>query len=124
MNYLTEWHGVNQINVNGPKSHAPRRVYMFGDSPDSGNYRGCIMNNTLDIRGANEYGWYSILVRTGNFKGEGNSPVYPAKRVFDDVEQAVHWIVGHEERRYLNLMAAQEKNGGIVDENDEGYYTE
>jgi hypothetical protein len=77
----------------------------------------------LDIRGANEYGWYSILVRTGNFKGEGNSEKYPAKRVFDDVEQAVHWILGHEDRRYQNLLAAQE-SGVVADEKDEGYYTE
>ena len=76
----------------------------------------------LDIRGANEYGWYSILVRTGNFKGDGNSEKYPAKRVFDDVEQAVHWILGHEDRRYQNLLAARE-SGGVADEKDEGYYT-
>jgi hypothetical protein len=76
-----------------------------------------------DIRGANEYGWYSILVRTGNFKGEGNSEKYPAKRVFDDVEQAVHWILGHEDRRYQNLLTAQE-SGVVADEKDEGYYTE
>ena len=74
----------------------------------------------VDIRGANEYGWYSILVRTGNFKGDGNSPLYPAKRVFDDVEKAVDWIVGHEDRRYQNLIKAHVR--GQVDEKDEGYY--
>ena len=76
----------------------------------------------VDIRGANEFGWYSILVRTGNFKGEGNSPLYPAKRVFDDVERAVNWIIGHEGTRYQNLMNAQAK--GPVDEKDEGLYTD
>jgi len=35
MNYLDEYHGVNQLAVNGTRQ-APRRVYMFGDSPDSG----------------------------------------------------------------------------------------
>jgi HAD-hyrolase-like len=65
---------------------------------------------TIDIRGANERGWFSVLVRTGNFKGKGNSEKYPARRVFDDVGQAVDWIVGHEEQRYLNLMK------GVVDE--------
>jgi ribonucleotide monophosphatase NagD (HAD superfamily) len=107
MNYLDEWHGVNQLNVDGTRA-APRRVYMFGDSPDS------------DIRGANEFGWYSVLVRTGNFKGEGNSPLFPAKRVFDDVGMAVDWIVGHEDRRFQNLIKAQE--AGFVDEKDESLY--
>jgi hypothetical protein len=77
----------------------------------------------VDIRGANEFGWYSILVRTGNFKGEGNSPLYPAKRVFDDVERAVDWIVGHEDRRFQNLARAQ-KEFGVVDELDEALYGE
>jgi len=77
----------------------------------------------VDIRGANEFGWYSVLVRTGNFKGEGNSEEFPARRVFDDVEQAVDWIVGHEDRRYVNLMQAKEQGITIVDE-DEGYYTD
>jgi ribonucleotide monophosphatase NagD (HAD superfamily) len=35
MNYLDEWHGLNQFSVNGCRNH-PRRVYMFGDSPASG----------------------------------------------------------------------------------------
>jgi len=77
-----------------------------------------------DIRGANDYGWYSVLVRTGNFKGEGNSPLYPAKRVFDDVGQAVDWILGHEDRRYQNLLTAQQLEKEEIDEKDEGYYTE
>jgi HAD-hyrolase-like len=78
---------------------------------------------TTDIRGANEYGWYSILVKTGNFKGAENSPIYPAKKVFDDVEQAVDWIVGHEDRRSQNLLRAQKK-GDVVEERDERYYTD
>ena len=35
MNYLEEYHGVNQLSTNGTRV-TPRRVYMFGDSPDSG----------------------------------------------------------------------------------------
>jgi ribonucleotide monophosphatase NagD (HAD superfamily) len=120
MDYLDQWHGVNQLNVDGTRA-APRRVYMFGDSPDSGITYVEIAD--VDIRGANEFGWYSILVRTGNFKGEGNSAEFPAKRVFDDVEKAVDWIVGHEDRRYFNLLKAQEQ-GLTIDEQDEGYYTD
>ena len=63
-------------------------------------------------------------MRTGNFKGDGNSLQYPAKRVFDDVEKAVDWIIGHEDRRYQNLMKEQSKKGAVVDAEDEGYYTE
>ena len=77
----------------------------------------------VDIRGANEFGWYSILVRTGNFKGKGNSDKFPAKRVFDDVEKAVDWILGHEERRYQNLVKAIGQ-GGKVDIHDERLYEE
>jgi len=120
MDYLDKWHGVNQLNKNGTRA-APRRVYMFGDSPDSGT---CIIGGVdIDIRGANEFGWYSILVRTGNFKGEGNSPKFPARKVFDDVERAVDWIIEHEDRRYQNLGKAREKDE-VVDEKDEGYYSE
>jgi ribonucleotide monophosphatase NagD (HAD superfamily) len=109
-NYLDEWHGVQNLQVDGTRA-SPRRVYMFGDSPDS------------DIRGANEFGWYSVLVRTGNFKGEGNHHIWPAKKVFDDVEKAVDWIVKHEDKRAQNLLKAQEA-GIVVEESDEGYYTE
>jgi ribonucleotide monophosphatase NagD (HAD superfamily) len=36
MNYLTEYHGITQqFKVDGTRA-GPRRVYMFGDSPDSG----------------------------------------------------------------------------------------
>src|SRR5271170_7810607 len=37
MAYLDQWHGVSpqQLTVDGARP-APRRVYMFGDSPDSG----------------------------------------------------------------------------------------
>ena len=76
---------------------------------------------TVDIRGANEFGWYSVLVRTGNFKGDGNSDKFPARKVFDDVEKAVEWIFGHEERRYQNLVRELEK-GAEVDLLDERLY--
>jgi len=78
---------------------------------------------SLDIRGANEFGWYSVLVRTGNFKGPGNSDKFPAKRVFDDVEKAVDWILGHEERRSQNLVKAL-GSGGEVNIHDERLYEE
>ena len=123
MNYLNEWYGTSRRRVGGRRTDVPRRVYMFGDSPDSGRITFVRSHSSLDIRGANEYGWYSILVRTGNFKGPGNSRSYPAKRVFDDVEEAVEWIVGHEDRRYQNFIKAQEKRQD-VEEKDGDYYAE
>ena len=125
MAYLDQWHGVSpqQLTVDGSRP-SPRRVYMFGDSPDSGNpHLPHSLADVVDIRGANEFGWYSILVRTGNFKGKGNSDKFPAKRVFDDVEMAVDWILGHEERRYQNLVKAI-GHGKEVDIHDERLYEE
>ncbi len=52
---------------------------MIGDSPVS------------DIKGANEYGWISILVRTGLFKGD-NDENNPAKYVVDNFKDAVELI--------------------------------
>jgi HAD superfamily hydrolase (TIGR01456 family) len=55
--------------------------YMIGDNP------------SVDIRGANVNGYHSILVRTGIFKGSGNSKEYPAKTVCDDVGDAIDYIL-------------------------------
>ncbi len=48
---------------------------MIGDNPKS------------DIRGANEAGWHSILLRTGMFQGPpgSNDPEDPARDVVDTV---------------------------------------
>ena len=52
---------------------------MIGDNPKS------------DIKGANENGWISILVRTGLFKGE-NDEKNPAKYVVNDFKEAIELI--------------------------------
>lgn len=59
-----------------------QRYYAIGDNPRS------------DVRGANQAGkeWYSILVRSGCFKGPGNDPVDPARFVCDTVKEAVQHI--------------------------------
>ncbi|KAL4427077.1 hypothetical protein ABPG74_021184 [Tetrahymena malaccensis] len=54
--------------------------YMIGDDPYS------------DILGANNYGWNSILVKTGVFQGKENHSVYPAKYVVDDFYEAIKLI--------------------------------
>jgi len=54
---------------------------MIGDSPNT------------DIKGANNVGWDSILVRSGIYKESGNSQEFPAKYVFDNVLEAVEFIL-------------------------------
>jgi len=56
-------------------------VIAIGDNPAS------------DIRGANQAGWISILVRTGMFQGTVNDPNDPADMIVDDVHQAVRAIL-------------------------------
>lgn len=61
-------------------SDAPfEKVYMVGDNPAS------------DIMGANNYGWESLLVRTGVFRDEDlpNIVAHP-KHIFDNVGEAVN----------------------------------
>lgn len=53
---------------------------MIGDNPHS------------DIKGANEIGWISILVRTGVFSGLHNDTVDPAKYVVNDFHDAIKLI--------------------------------
>ncbi|KAI7888702.1 HAD-like domain-containing protein [Mucor mucedo] len=62
------------------------RVYAVGDNP------------AADIQGANNYGWTSVLVRTGVFAGD-NSKEFPAAMVCDHVEEAVEKIIFDEEKR-------------------------
>eukprot|EP00833_Pecoramyces_ruminatium_P008758 jgi/Orpsp1_1/1182790/evm.model.c7180000082668.1 len=52
-------------------------VYAVGDNP------------SVDILGANNYGWHSILVRTGVFKTGENDKKFPAKTVVNNVLDSV-----------------------------------
>lgn len=69
-------------NLELPKN----KVYAVGDNP------------AADIKGANGYGWNSILVKTGVFRGKGNSKEYPANAVCDHVLDAVQWAIQQEEK--------------------------
>ncbi|KAG1470748.1 hypothetical protein G6F56_002503 [Rhizopus delemar] len=62
-----------------------RNVYAVGDNP------------VADIKGANAYGWTSVLVKTGVFTGEDNSKEYPAHIVCENVEEAVEKVIAKEE---------------------------
>ncbi|KAL2508535.1 hydrolase family protein/HAD-superfamily protein [Forsythia ovata] len=66
--------------------HTFKTLYMIGDNP------------SVDINGARQAGlpWFSILTRTGVFKGEKDHANYPADLVVDNVEQAVAYILRKE----------------------------
>jgi HAD superfamily hydrolase (TIGR01456 family) len=68
-----------------------KTIYMIGDNPAS------------DIRGANQAGeaWFSVLVKTGVFKGETNDETWPAKHVADNVLDAVQFILKREGVAYI-----------------------
>ncbi len=58
--------------------------YMIGDNPP------------VDIKGANDSGFISILVKTGVFNGVDNDKLNPAKHVVDDVGKAIDLILSLE----------------------------
>lgn len=71
-----------QANRNGTCSEIARKgnVYMVGDNPMS------------DIQGANDFGWTSMLVKTGVFRGtreEGTTGPIPAHHCVENVLEAV-----------------------------------
>ncbi|PLW45232.1 hypothetical protein PCANC_05830 [Puccinia coronata f. sp. avenae] len=60
-------------------------VYMIGDNPAS------------DIQGANNYGWSSVLVKTGVFKGgKPEDAAHVPTAVQSDVLEAVQWVLRQE----------------------------
>jgi HAD superfamily hydrolase (TIGR01456 family) len=67
------------------QAHSIKTFYCIGDNPLS------------DIAGANAQGaqFFSILVRTGVFKGD-NDKQHPAQFVCDDVTQAIQFIADRE----------------------------
>ncbi|KAJ7980932.1 hydrolase family protein / HAD-superfamily protein [Quillaja saponaria] len=75
----------NPDSVNG-NAHNFKTLYMIGDNP------------SVDIKGARQAGqpWFSILTRTGVFKGKENHIDFPANQVVDTVEEAVDYILRKE----------------------------
>ncbi|GAV71379.1 Hydrolase_like domain-containing protein/Hydrolase_6 domain-containing protein [Cephalotus follicularis] len=67
-------------------SHHFKTLYMIGDNP------------SVDIKGAQQAGhrWFSILTRTGVFKGKENHTEFPADLVVDTIEEAVDHILRKE----------------------------
>ncbi|XP_074295140.1 mitochondrial hydrolase YKR070W-like isoform X2 [Silene latifolia] len=63
-----------------------KTLYMIGDNP------------SVDIKGAHQAGhpWFSILTRTGVFRGERQDHEFQADMVVDTVEEAVEFILDKE----------------------------
>ncbi|KAG1339156.1 hypothetical protein COCNU_04G014620 [Cocos nucifera] len=76
----------SQDNMDGGTGHEFSTLYMIGDNPK------------VDINGAMKAGrpWFSILTRTGVFKGQDNDTQFPADLVIDTVEEAVDHILKKE----------------------------
>ncbi|KAB2606785.1 hypothetical protein D8674_006502 [Pyrus ussuriensis x Pyrus communis] len=74
---------LNPANAGG---HNFKTLYMIGDNP------------AVDINGARQAGhpWFSILTRTGVFKGKENHAEFPADLVVDTVEEAVDFVLRKE----------------------------
>lgn len=83
--HATTYQFAEQVLESIQPSNNSRNVYAVGDNP------------AADIQGANNYGWTSVLVRTGVFTGKGNSEEFPAKIVCENVEEAVEKIIASEE---------------------------
>ncbi|KAF3331687.1 cat eye syndrome critical region protein 5 [Carex littledalei] len=72
--------------TNGGLANSFSTLYMVGDNPK------------VDINGARKAGrpWFSVLTRTGVFKGKNNHAQFPADLVVDTVEEAVDCILRKE----------------------------
>ncbi|KAK9127227.1 hypothetical protein Syun_016024 [Stephania yunnanensis] len=77
---------IDSYADNHEKSQSFKTLYMIGDNPP------------VDIKGAKQVGrpWFSILTRTGVFKGKSNHAEFPADLVVDTVEEAVDFILKKE----------------------------
>ncbi|KAJ9698267.1 hypothetical protein PVL29_007377 [Vitis rotundifolia] len=79
-------HHLEAGNHGDAGSHPFKTLYMIGDNP------------SVDINGARQAGhpWFSILTRTGVFKGKENHAKFPADLVVDTVEEAVDFLLTKE----------------------------
>ncbi len=94
----------------------PETVYFVGDTPES------------DIRGTNEYNasglaencdWFSILVRTGVFKG-GEKPRYQPKATVDSVLDAVVFGIKREVEKEARARVRAVRGESMVVEEERG----
>ncbi|XP_042510733.1 uncharacterized protein YKR070W isoform X2 [Macadamia integrifolia] len=83
---LSSYCNYHVVSNGNTGSHPFKTLYMIGDNP------------SVDIKGAQQAGhpWFSILTRTGVFKGKENHPEFPADLVVDTVQEAVDYILEKE----------------------------
>ncbi|XP_010253464.1 PREDICTED: uncharacterized protein YKR070W isoform X2 [Nelumbo nucifera] len=83
---LSSHHDHQAVNNGLAGGHPFRTLYMIGDNP------------LVDIKGARQAGhpWFSILTRTGVFRGKENHAEFPADLVVDTVEEAMDYILRKE----------------------------
>ncbi|KAK1321194.1 hypothetical protein QJS10_CPA03g01320 [Acorus calamus] len=88
MNQLQSSISCNSRIMNGgiTKQYPLKTIYMIGDNP------------SVDINGARKAGhpWFSILTRTGVFRGKENHAQFPADLVVDTVEDGIDYILQKE----------------------------
>ncbi|CAI0411614.1 unnamed protein product, partial [Linum tenue] len=87
----------------GPVAHPFETLYMIGDNPFvdvKGAREVCHASFFQLLYFSNQAGqpWFSILTRTGVFRGEHNHAEFPADLVVDTVEDAVDYILRKESR--------------------------
>ncbi|SCZ89264.1 BZ3500_MvSof-1268-A1-R1_Chr1-1g01067 [Microbotryum saponariae] len=75
---------LHEAVVNSDAGPIEGNVYMLGDNPAS------------DIAGANAFGWESILVRTGVFRGDVKDAEHRPTIVKNDVWEGVKWALQRE----------------------------
>lgn len=73
----------------GPQHVAPEDVWMIGDNPFS-DIAGA---SASLIKGANNFGWSSALVRTGVYRDIEGPPAHKPTLVMDNVETAIRTIM-------------------------------
>ncbi|KAM0790691.1 hypothetical protein ACM66B_004549 [Microbotryomycetes sp. NB124-2] len=77
--------GKVDLHAQRPKAEFDGNVYMVGDNPAS------------DIAGANGFGWQSVLVRTGVFRGQRSDEAeHRPTKVAEDVLEGVEWALERE----------------------------
>ncbi|KAI3852082.1 hypothetical protein MKW98_020081 [Papaver atlanticum] len=94
LNQLQPFSRDNHVVKDGDAvGHPLTSLYMIGDNP------------AVDIKGAQQAGhpWFSVLTRTGIFRGNENHEEYPADLVVDTVEDAVNYILDKEITSLQNI---------------------
>ncbi|KAK9123773.1 hypothetical protein Sjap_013375 [Stephania japonica] len=83
---LPSYHGYDATKNGDAGLRFFKTLYMIGDNP------------SVDIKGARQAGnpWFSILTRTGVFRGKKNHAEHPADLVVDTVADAVDYILKKE----------------------------